>query len=873
MRRTGWILCGLLFVGCTGTSEPRMYLDAGPIPDVFVPVEDAYLPPMPEQVPIPIDLRCATTLDPVQSVFELAYAPDGSLYARGTFAGEVDLDPGPGTEPFVTPSPSSPQGFVAAFAADCTYRWTRVFDEAITLQGIGVDASGGVVVNGSVAADPFGDAISVDFDPTAGNDRRPAKNVVLVTRLGADGSYVSTATRAWCSPEVAVIGGTCDRPPLLLPNGSAVAPDGTTYVSTDRELIRAAPDGTFGWPSLPPDAGVPAAGPVELGPAGEIWVQRQPALGFELDWSGGIDAPTANCRPGATPCVERAVISRVEPDGTYGGSVVQPPNEIYYVTDFAVDGAGDLQLVGRYQSGTGGSLAPNFDWSGGVERWGGIGFWGSAIGADQTLRFSTVYGVGQTTTATFGQPYGGAISVDGSAGIVYRSGNFTASVGARTGVFFTDDNRYDAFVSAETVDGRPLWSAGIAAPSSPPGPQILLEAGSDGRFALAFAGPDLDITSGTLAPPHAGTSIAVYEPERCTDGETRPTVCTGAGPATLTCTGARWGPSTCDEAAFDMARVCMVTCEQLSSHALACGSHDDGCGGTISCGTCAAPMICGGTERTCRGPSGSSAIARGLNHAGRQMALDATHVYFVVAGNLPHLSLPGDVTIMRAPRDGSGPAETIATAGPDVMFAVSDTHLYATEAAAGTFWRIAKDGTGARQTIANDLWSPSGPVVDGSDYVYYTTARQTPIHVFELRQYQVFADYTGVADSMGDTITAAFVDDTYVWATSVLYAGMYRWPRGEVGVPVPELVPSPPPEVALRRTSRGVVDASGGEWTFDPGERRRRTWTGRILHDGAPAYTGLNHVIGLVGDAAGLFAAIEGDYTVTTDTGEILRVW
>lgn len=875
---------------------------------------DAHLPPFdggtPVGFPVPIDLACVITLSPAQSVAEMAMTADGSIYVRGLLIGDGDLDPGPAEEPYVRPSVDRAQSFVARFEPDCTYAWTRVLDLALTLDSLDVDAAGTVVISGLANDDAAGGGVSVDFDPTPGNDRRSFAGGPFVSRFGPDGSYVSTVLPRICDPALDYCYSALrDR---------VMRPDGTLIISATGGLVHVGPDGTVGWPGMAPDAGVPISGNLELGPDGAIYVERP--IG-DLDWTGGFDSPAPACRAGDTTCPERRAITRVEPDGTYGGSVVQPPPVSFTVHDFAIDGDGDLQLVGIVHMGGG---YVDLDFGPDYDLVGGWAHYGSTLAPDGALRWSTLYPTGQTTTATFDQPRDGTIAVDREGGIVYRLGRYAASLGTPTGVFFADDNQYDTFLDVETTEGRPLWSVTLAAPAlySNIG-DIAFEAGSNGRFAVVLGGSDLDITEGTRMRDGDGVTIAVYEPERCTDGETRPTLCVAGGSSILTCAGGRWGPTECTESWPDI-HVCTRSCAEQSITGVACGTHDDGCGGMVSCGTCPAPMVCGGAGRTCIGPTSSGPIATGLNHPEYQMALDATHVYFVEGGDLPPIGmLHGEVTIMRVPRDGSAPPTTIATAGPNVRFDVSPTHLYMIDPAAGTFSRAPNDGSGPVETIATGLRNAGDVVADGDTFVYYTTELESePTHPRWLYAYDQQTTFLARVEGLSFQPSSLRADATNIYVSAVPAPPdtvWYSWPRGELGLPRPELlVGTRMALVAIdpvgrmvygtvpfdnglyrqafgsgggahvlvhtyadpveRPAQRGVVDGTG-VWWAEEGEWTARTWSGRVRYadlttgESRIAYTGLNHVAAIAGDAAGLYAAVRGDLSVSTDQGQIVRIW
>jgi hypothetical protein len=848
----GIVMCG---IGC-GSPGP-MGSDAGSIgSDAYAALPDASLP---VATTAPVDLHCSIVYPTLREISEVIIDSDGGIVVLGSLEEDADLDPGPGEEPFALRTLGASESFVARFDADCVYQWTRVFDAQTSISHLDVTASGEIVLSGGAARS--GASTSIDFDPGPGSDLRTDVQFPFVTRLGRDGRYGGTSGRE-CLEH------SCPSPPSGDAQALAVTPDGTAFVATRSDLARWAPDGANGWPSLAPDAGVPVAGPVSVAPDGSLWVAH--TLTGDLDWGAGIDAPAGVCRAGDTTCPEREVVRHVAPDGSYAGALAA--SQFMWPGAPLFDADGNLYFVGLFQDGAGGSVAPDFDFLAGVDRrtgdLGGDNFevFTMRVAPDGTLGWvAPIVGSGDSSGAT------GAIRLSDSAldrdeGVLYAVGTISGSVyelPART-------SNSGTWILAQGLDGSVLWA------SYGDGMAIQHVAARAGRVAIAgvIFGSDVDIDftpegeQRVTAADRPQIGLGVYTRETCTDGEIRPGLCP------VTCSGGRYGVPECAPDLVERHRFCSG-CAGLPADGVPCGMHTDVCGMSFSCGGCSGALICGGTEHACQAAATPTTLASGLDHPEHQMALDATHVYFVVAGDLPEIgSLPGDVTVMRVPRDGSAAPTTLTTSGRNVMLEVSPTYLYLIDPEAGTFSRMPKDGSGPVETITTDLFQPSRPVADGANYVYYTAARaSSPIHIFELRQYDPLSGFTGVADTMGDRVTAALVDDAYVWAVSEHFAGMYRWPRGEVSLPVLELVPSPPSSVtSWYAPGLGYFDGTGA-WTVEPGERSRRTWTGGVLYDGTLASTGLNHVAGLVGDPTGLFAAVRGDLSVSTDAGAIVRIW
>jgi hypothetical protein len=117
-----------------------------------------------------------------------AMAPDGSFFVAGTFTGAVDFDPSTGRD--VRTSANGLDGYVTKFNADGTYAWTAtlVGRGDLTLLGLAVTSTGGVV-----AAGTYNDSIDLDPGATTADVHFTAnayQSDPFVVNLTAGGAFV-----------------------------------------------------------------------------------------------------------------------------------------------------------------------------------------------------------------------------------------------------------------------------------------------------------------------------------------------------------------------------------------------------------------------------------------------------------------------------------------------------------------------------------------------------------------------------------------------------------------------------------------------------------------------------------------------------------
>lgn len=184
----------------------------------------------------PLERRELLTADPgwsfglggpsIESETAVSVGPDNAVYITGSFAGTVDLDPGPGVASFTT-NQNVEDGFVAKYTQQGQLLWANTFGGSVGTAGnelsrdVEFDASGNVYLVGiSSASQPrFGSITLANQSP---NDVFVAKvdgatgNFVWARRLGGAGNDLAYDAAVTPAGEVFVAGqfdGTVDFDP------------------------------------------------------------------------------------------------------------------------------------------------------------------------------------------------------------------------------------------------------------------------------------------------------------------------------------------------------------------------------------------------------------------------------------------------------------------------------------------------------------------------------------------------------------------------------------------------------------------------------------------------------------------------------------
>ena len=249
--------------------------------------------------------------------YGVATDSSGNVFVTGGFQGTVDFDPGAGMD-----AHSSRGGydiFVAKFAADGDYIWTRSagggsFDEGY---GVATDSSGNVFLTGY-----FGG--TADFDPTGGTDEHTSNGQydIFVTKLGADGSYAWTGTMGGTSMDRGYDVATDSSGNVLLTgyfqNVADLDPtDGidmhSAHGSDDIFVTKLNADGSFAWTRAMGDSTSYNCGKgVATDSSGNVFMVG--SFGATVDFDPGIETDQHTSNNGTAD----VFVTRLNPDGTYG---------------------------------------------------------------------------------------------------------------------------------------------------------------------------------------------------------------------------------------------------------------------------------------------------------------------------------------------------------------------------------------------------------------------------------------------------------------------------------------------------------------------------------------------------------------------------
>lgn len=122
------------------------------------------------------------------TAFSVEQAPDGSLYVTGYFGGDIDLDPGPGSDPHTaTGVGNATNGYLSKFDPDGDYLWGRTWGQGGEVYSfdVAVDADGNAAVSGTAGG-------PADLNP--GPDAQIHVGVgladIFVEYFQADGTWV-----------------------------------------------------------------------------------------------------------------------------------------------------------------------------------------------------------------------------------------------------------------------------------------------------------------------------------------------------------------------------------------------------------------------------------------------------------------------------------------------------------------------------------------------------------------------------------------------------------------------------------------------------------------------------------------------------------
>jgi hypothetical protein len=165
----------------------------------------------------------------------------------------------------------------------------------------------------------------------------------------------------------------------------------------------------------------------------------------------------------------------------------------------------------------------------------------------------------------------------------------------------------------------------------------------------------------------------------------------------------------------------------------------------------------GGVIRAPRGSMGQGPFTTiAMGDVPNSLVVDDTHVYWV-------LRTTG--AVRRAPKDGSGQAETLAENQGEVReIAVDATHVYWTTSATGTVMRSLKEGGGQVEPVAMNQANPRMLAVDATGVYWANAAGGTVMRAAPGGQITAVA--AGLPSPWG-----LVIDETYVYWTNQTSGG------------------------------------------------------------------------------------------------------
>jgi hypothetical protein len=248
----------------------------------------------------------------------LALGPDGSIYTSGVFRGQIDLDPGAGTDLHRTINNDVFNVYVVKLTAAGNFVWGRAITGSADGEAgpVAVDSAGRLWIGGA-----FGGV--TDLDPGAGTDMHTADGFTdgFVARWDVDGNYQTS----WVYG-----GGDYDAVGAI-----SFDADGSTYVSGDSVQ----------------DDGVSSVstGFVQKLDAADalIWERRGPSIYLGTAAPGGGVLYIGGSED---PSVEPMLVTKLDGDGKMVWSIPAPNPAAFFGTAFAAD-ATKLIITGQTDRG------------------------------------------------------------------------------------------------------------------------------------------------------------------------------------------------------------------------------------------------------------------------------------------------------------------------------------------------------------------------------------------------------------------------------------------------------------------------------------------------------------------------------------------
>jgi len=293
----------------------------------------------------------------------VAVASDGTVYATGAFAYEVDFNPSKKKDKHHTKGRSEKHDiYLTSYNPDGSYRWT------VSLGGRDIDTGQGVAASltyGAVITGSFKDV--ADFNPTRRKDKRKSvgRADISVTLIRENGSYGWTQTFGGVGSDIGFAIAVDGDGNILLTGwfqdvvdfDPGPGEDPHTAQGSDVFVTKLGPDGSYHWTRTFGGPHFETGWAIAAGPDNSVIVTGEFYETVDFDPGPGQDLRTSNGK-------QDFFITKLGPDGSYhwthtaggvkndsGRAVTTDPAGNVYVTgafeetvDFNPRGGGDVRV-------------------------------------------------------------------------------------------------------------------------------------------------------------------------------------------------------------------------------------------------------------------------------------------------------------------------------------------------------------------------------------------------------------------------------------------------------------------------------------------------------------------------------------------------
>ncbi len=279
----------------------------------------------------------------------------GNVIVTGTFAGQVDFDPGPGQE--IRTSKGSDDIFISKFDPDGSLIWVDAFGGKYVDGGFGWWAPG-------VATDEFGSIYitggfrdEVDFDPGPGETKLKAVGYADVFLAAYDSSGGFLWARAWGYYQIEYgedltvdsmgyiyVTGLFEGEIDFDPGPNEDKHESAGYL--DCFLAKYDTDGNYYWVKTWGGEQIEVPRGVALDSMGGLYITGQFEATVDFDPGPGVDEHTAH---GSDPENEEVFILKLDTDGDFHWAATWGSDYYDIGWDVAVDIHDDVYVVGYYQ--------------------------------------------------------------------------------------------------------------------------------------------------------------------------------------------------------------------------------------------------------------------------------------------------------------------------------------------------------------------------------------------------------------------------------------------------------------------------------------------------------------------------------------------